>query len=242
LDENRLRIAPPKGWSVPPRSSKYVFRAQKSTGSNYPCIIVTAEQYTGKGIADVGRENVEEFAGRVAAALEKDRSAVQPIEIGDFVGVTYQKRAKEPRSLSKVIELLFLDTVVGGREYSIHLRAKDGSLEEGRPCLYAVVNGIEFLQSGTQEGPKEEPSQQVPSKDLAKPSPKEEPPADESKTAPVEKPEPAWKEKPRPDSEEQPKAAPDDVPGGSQAKPKKKPTKGEGLKLNLDKLDDVLDY
>jgi len=156
LDDDRIQIAAPKGWYVPPWSSKYIVRFQRGVREKYPCVIVTAEDYKEEGIFNVSEENVRKFAEQVAAAVKKDKSAVRPIQIGKFVGVAYRKRGKEPKSVSKVIELLYLDTVVAGRKYSIHLRTGAGSLKEGEPYLYAVVNGMEFLKAEREEKPKEE--------------------------------------------------------------------------------------
>jgi len=155
LDKGRIEIAVPEGWYVPPASSKYVVRFQPTETIKYPCVVVTAEDYQEGGISTVTRKNAREFADQVASSLKKERSAVQPFEVGGFIGVAYRKRGKEPQSVSKILELFYLDTVVAGRKYSIHLRSREGSLEMDQPFLYTVVGGIKFAGLKTSPRPEE---------------------------------------------------------------------------------------
>jgi hypothetical protein len=147
LDGGRIEAAPPKGWDVPARSSKFVVRFQQRTDLLYPTIIITAEDYA--AIPDVTRENVNEFAARLAA--DESLGTVKPIEVGPFVGVTYRKRGIEKGSLNKILEQLFLETAVAGRKYSIELRTREGSLPETEPYLMAVAGGIKFLTAAPPE-------------------------------------------------------------------------------------------
>jgi hypothetical protein len=172
LDQDRIEIAAPKGWQFAPRGD-YIARIQKSPVSKYPSIIVTAEDYQGRGIDRVSEKNVEEFADQVAAARGKDRSEVQPVEIGSFVGVAYRKRGKEAGSVSRIVDMLFLDTVVSGRKYSTHLRSEQGSLAKDQPYLYAVVAGMKFREAESQPLPKEKPEEDKQPKSKAKKDSKE---------------------------------------------------------------------
>jgi len=153
LDDERIEFAPPTGWDVPPASSNYVVRAQKSARETYPSIVVTAEDF--EGIADVSTENVKEFAGQVAAAVEKDKSAVTPMEFGKFVGVAYRKRAKVRKPVTRILDVLYLETLVAGRKYRIELRCEEGSLEKSQPYLFAVAKGIKFREKGAGQKPRE---------------------------------------------------------------------------------------
>jgi hypothetical protein len=185
LDDGRIEVAPPKGWHCPPRSHLYVFRAQKSVQERYPRLVVTAED-VGDDVADVSEANVDQFAKQTAAALNKSPSEVLPVVLGDFVGVAYRRRGREEKSVSRIVDLLYLDTVVGGRKYSIVLRTEEGMLEAGKPYLYAVAKGIRFLPSETQAPPrKAEPRdaaaaglpkvrEDVPGQDAGKPEKKPE--------------------------------------------------------------------
>lgn len=225
LDDGRLEFAAPKGWHFPPRSSKCVVRAQKSATEEYPSVVLTAEDYDGEGIDTVSMKNVETFAGKVAAAAKKDKSAVKPVEIGRCVGVVYTKRAKVRQPVTRILDLLLLETVVDGRKYRFELRSEEGSREKDQPYLYAVAEGIRFAGTGLevqaeQKQPKEESEEEV----------RKEPKKDDEAEGKTEE---GPKEEPEKEPQEKPKAKPDE-------KAKEKPKKEGGLDLDLDKLDDLL--
>ena len=70
LDQQRIEVAPPKGWHVPSKSSRWIVRFTPSEQMQYPSIIVTAEDY--QGISHVSRSNVDEFARQIAPAFTRD--------------------------------------------------------------------------------------------------------------------------------------------------------------------------
>ena len=153
LDDGRIEFAAPEGWHFPSRSDKCIARAQKSATAEYPSIVLTAEDYENESLVNVSAKNVAKFAGQVAAAVKKDKSAVKPVEIGKFVGVAYAKRAKVRRPVTRILEVLYLETVVAGRKYRFELRSEEGSLEKDEPYLHAVVNGVRFAKAGAEEEP-----------------------------------------------------------------------------------------
>jgi hypothetical protein len=173
LDQQRIDVAPPKGWYVPSRSSRWIIRFAASEQARYPSIIVRAEDYP--GILDVTKENVGAFAEEVAAAFEKDDSAakqsmtIAPIEIGRFVGVTYRRRGRAPYGVKEIIvDRLLLETVVAGRKYTLELQTRDGDLERYRGYLFAVAAGIKFLKGepgGTPPPPATDPKSPLEGKD-----------------------------------------------------------------------------
>ncbi len=230
LDDDRIEVAGPKGWDVPSRSSRYLVWFRRSAKASYPCVIITAKDHPGEDVFTVSEENAGKFADQTAAALDKDRSAVRPVRIGRFVGASYWKRGKEPKSVSKIIELLYLDTVVAGRKYSIHLRSREGDLEQDQPYLFAVADGIRFLEAESREGQTEAPRPQMPQ---AKPGEHAGPqPGAEQKAPPGAEPEAKDEAKPKraPKPEEQP-----------EAKVQAEPKKADKRKLDLKELDDLLE-
>jgi len=204
LDDGRIKVAAPTGWHVPPRSSKYVARFQASEKTSYPSIIITAEDYN--KIRAVSKKNVHTFAEQIAAGFKKQKrgATIGPIEIGSFVGVSYQRLGQAQYGFKKiVVERLLMETVVAGRKYTVELRTRTGDIEKYRPHLLAVAAGLKFLKGGadvSQEEPEVEP--------------KEEP-----AEAPEEKPE----EKPQPKPETKPEAEP------QSKKPKKKASEFEEI-------------
>jgi len=178
LDDGRIEIAPPEGWQVPGRSSKYLALFQQGAGSKYPAIILTGEDYD---FPDVGAENADELASKLAAELSLP--SVKPASLGSFVGVTYRKRSKERDSINKIVDRLFLETVVAGRKYRLELRTWEDSSGEAEPYFQAVAQGIKFLAAQADEPP------------AASDPPAAEPPKD-PQDPPEEKPEPEDAEKP----------------------------------------------
>lgn len=170
LDQSRVEIAPPAEWHIPPRSSKWIARFQQSDESQYPSIIITAEDC--QSIFTVSESNLSEFADQIAA--EQSVAEVKPVTIGRFAGVAYQKRGKEKQSIDRILERLFLETVVAGRKYCIELRTREGSLAEGQPYLFAVANGIRFLGAQPAEGKlQKEPAGELEAEAAEKPEKEE---------------------------------------------------------------------
>jgi hypothetical protein len=162
LDEGRIQVARPKGWHTPSRSSKWIVRFTPSSQFSYPSIIVTAEDY--EPVFHVTKQDVDRFAEQIAAALKQDPKTarltqpVRPVEVGPFVGISYQKRGKATYEYKKIVlERLFLETVVAGRKYGFELRTRTGTVEKFRPYLLAVAAGARFLQAETAQSPEKEP-------------------------------------------------------------------------------------
>jgi hypothetical protein len=148
LDNGRLDVAPPEGWILGSRSKGYVVRFLRGTQQQYPMILVTGKDY--QGPRDISALNVDDFAHRIKEE-ESVSGPVEPIVAGRFVGVTYRKRGKEPRSVNRILERLLVVTVVAGRKYGVELRAREGRLDEAKQSLFAVVDGIRFSEMPAEE-------------------------------------------------------------------------------------------
>jgi hypothetical protein len=226
LDDERIEVAPPEGWYIPSASLKYIVRFQLDTQTKYPSIIVTGEDY--EPIFNVSEDNVKAFAAQVKR--DQEVPAVKPIEVGQFIGVTYRKQAKEKQSINKILERLFLDTVVAGRKYTIELRTREGSLAEAQPHLFAVAHGIKFLKA---EPPGEEAGPGEPAGEVQE-GPEKEPPE-----TPKEEP----KEGPKAEPEDEPKGTPKEGPKEEPKEDSKKEPekKDDGLDTELKGLDELLE-
>ncbi len=184
LDDGRLEVAPPAGWHVPPRSSKYIARFQKSEEGSYPSIIITAEDHQ-SGFS-VSKKNVDKFVKQTAAKLKKDKKtarladSVLPVEVGSFVGVIYKRRGRAPFGFKKIIvDRLIIETVVDGRKYAVELRAREGDAARYQPHLLAVASEMKFIEPGggktLDEAPEEATQEMVEEKPEKKEQPEEEP-------------------------------------------------------------------
>ena len=163
LDDGRLKTAAPKNWFVPPRSSKWIIRFMESRRASYPTIIITSENYG--QISNVSKENVKEFAEKIAAVFEEKDVAklakpISPIEIGRRWGIIYGRRAKVKKV---IVDRLFFETVAGGRKYTFELRTLKGGVSKYKPYLLAVVGGTTFLkQADSAEMSTDTPAEEQP--------------------------------------------------------------------------------
>jgi len=184
LDGGRVTISPPSGWEISPRDSRWLIRFQEDPHESYPSIIIKAEDATGS-IRDVTRESIHDFADQVAAELRQAKSqktVIEQVQVGSFVGVDYERRGKAKSDYKTIIvERLILETVVGGRRYSIDLRTRDQDLHRYRPHALAVAGGMEFQEAGGSAGPEAGADHQpalpeAPEEPGAEPEPEKKPP------------------------------------------------------------------
>lgn len=238
MDGGRIEVAPPKDWVPAPRSNKFLARFIPDATTDYPTIIVTADD--SHGVANATAENLKKLAAEVKEA--ESAKHTKPIVIGDkFYGVLYRKQNREKGSINQIIDRLMVVTAVDGRRYTVELRARsEASQHENQKYLYAVAYGLRFAKTGgepaaatvTAETPKAE-TQPAPKTET-----KAEPPAEPKAEAanPEAKPEP----KEAPKAEEKPEAKPEPKP-----EPKKEPEKPKKKKPaksgdDLEGLDDLL--
>jgi hypothetical protein len=146
---------------------------------------VTGEDY--EPLFKVTADNVSEFARQIAADFERQGKAkalatpVRPVAVGDRYGAMYQRVGK---SGGLYLQRLMIDTVVGGRKYTVELRAVEGTLDDHRKQPLAVVAGMEFLEAGDGSATQpdaESPDAESPETDSAEDDqPEAEAPADET--------------------------------------------------------------
>jgi hypothetical protein len=180
LDGGRVTIAPPTGWGISPRDSRFLVRFQEDPHESYPTIVVKAEDESGS-MRNVTRETLHDFAKQVASELKESKSqktVIEEFEAGSFVGVNYERRGQVKRDYKTIIvERLILETIVGGRRYSIDLRTRDQDLHKYRPHAFAVAAGMKFHEEGAPAETKPEPGpSETPAEPVDEPGPDEKPP------------------------------------------------------------------
>lgn len=231
LDGGRLTVRIPAGWDMAPRSNKYLMRFVETRGETYPSIIITADDYS--GTHRVTGSNVEAFASELASQYAAQEStarlaaAIEPIQVGRFVGITTQRRSLVETEYKKItVEQLLLETVADGRKYTIELRTRDGDSQRYSPYLLATAASIQFGGEGDDLAADDEPaSLEPPSDEPAAASPAE--PMADAQPAPAAAAEPAAVE-PAP----KPAAAP------SAPKPVAKPEPKKETKSQFEIIDD----
>ncbi len=138
LDHGRIEAAPPEDWRIGSRAAGYVVRFLAAGADPYPMILISAQDAPHQ--AGVSRETAERFAARIRH--EASAPDAQPIAIGSRVGAIYRKRGKDPKGVHRIVERLFVVTVLGHRRYAIELRTGEDQIEAHQDALFAVAAGM----------------------------------------------------------------------------------------------------
>lgn len=251
LDDGRLEMAPPKDWTVSPRSVKFVVRFQSDPSAPYPSVVVTAEDCTQFRV--VTEKNIQQYLKFVAAEMEAAGrgGTVRPGRIGQMVGAVYQRRVKVKDSLGTILDRLYFDTVLGGRRYRFQLWANSDIIDLAKPAFLSILNGTKFSVveemeaeslAGDADARPSKPAQAAaggkPAGPAAEQPPK--PPAGEAKAEPAApKPPPAEAKpetKPQPGTEAQPEPKPAEPKPETprEEKPPQEPKKEEKKEKSVD--------
>jgi len=161
LDEGRIEVAPPKGWYLPPRSAKYLFRVQRTSKEALPVIALTGQDWPEFSALD--SKTTGQFIKALASEHQKDPKTYRPIQIANRTWVAYRRRAREPGRVARVLDVLALETVVGGRRYTLRLVCEASELDQWEPYLQAVAQGIRFGPEATLAAKGTSPAGTVPS-------------------------------------------------------------------------------
>ncbi len=251
LDDNRVKVAGPKGWQVGsnPGKAKLLVWFKQSAQYDYPQILVTAEDF--EQIMNVSKETVSKFAHLLASSLRKKNLDVEvvPIRVGDRYGAMYRRLGRAKRDFTEIdLESLIVETVVDGRKYAFELRTYPGHVEKYLHELYAVFLMAKFLKGGepSEQPPPETPRQEPPPEQPpAKPeTPSEKPKTQPGPSEPPAKPAPPEKttkpepppEKPQPKqpSPPEPKQPPETKPPEGKPQPKPEPPEKPKKKKPID--------
>jgi hypothetical protein len=147
LDEGRARVAPPAGWtSTSETDGSLVICKPGGTVHDLPRIVVTAEPSPWPDVSDVSEQTAAQFAARVAQSLEGTKLAapVRPVMLGPTACARYvQEQWGRP-----VVARHVLQTVVGGRLYTISQTVTRTEFREYRDAAYAVAAGMRFPALG----------------------------------------------------------------------------------------------
>lgn len=158
VDEGRLLVAGPAGWSLLPRGRSYLIGFGRGKPSELPRIVVSAEEAPPDSPPQLDAENAPAFAARRAEVLRADvqagRKQVEeyplPIQLGPTVFVRHVRRASLGGAPCVVQTL---ETVQQGRLYSVELIAAveaarseeyEASLLKWRDQGYAVAAHLRF--------------------------------------------------------------------------------------------------
>lgn len=175
VEPGKLELSGPADWGLASRSSDYLarFYLDRTRRTRLPRIWITAKTISEPAIETVTEENVIEYATEVAGQLANESNqelleAVIPMLIGNrpcarYVRQTRFKFKDGNNQRSIVAERQVLVTMVAGREITVELHVLPGEIKQFRDLAYAVLAGMNFLETSseptpTPEEPAEEPA------------------------------------------------------------------------------------
>jgi hypothetical protein len=144
VDGGRLQIPLLSSWTVPPRTSEWLFRLQRDRKTAYPQILVTVDESFEPQVEKLNKTNVGEFVPVWQKHLDKTHDAksfgepVSAVRIGKRHGVECLIHSVAGKMS---LEQLMVTMIGAGRVYTLELRAQRGTLEDYRMDFYAVVAG-----------------------------------------------------------------------------------------------------
>lgn len=189
VDEGRLEVVSPAGWTRAPRSADCLVRYVPGAQKTYPAIVVVAGDPPAD-MPEVTAENHKAFVAAVASDLSatysrdgKSTLLKKPVAItlGDRRGVTWAAPATaKVEGIKEQIERECVAMIVGGRLVTVEARAPSGKLDEaGRDAARAVAAAVRSAepaaapQEGDSSATAEPPATPVdpPPDDAAQPPP-----------------------------------------------------------------------
>jgi len=137
LDQGRLQLPTPEGWELR-RVPDYLLVCHRG---NYPRLYVSAADDA--AFTNITPANVVQYARSAAGRLGDKKLAVpvRPVQVGNFVGVSY---GWEATAKGKRLMRFFLVTTRGQRRYTIELRCLEATYDAYRDTALAVAAAARF--------------------------------------------------------------------------------------------------
>ena len=206
VDEGRVAVASPKGWSRSPRSKEYLVRYQRGAKKPYPAVTVTVDDPP-EGITAVAKDGhaafLEAMTTKLAERFTKDGKSTltrgpTAVDLGDHFGVAWAAPGRTKNgNVTESIDRLSYAVVFNGRLYTVEARGLRGKLDaEGILAAKAVARSlatpkpaapVEPVEPTEPTEPESKPAEE-PKPDAAEPAAEAAKPAAEEKPAADEKP------------------------------------------------------
>lgn len=152
VDDGKVEACSPMGWTRGPQSKSYLVKYVPSRKKTYPSIVVMAADAP-EGIADVDAGSQKDFVAAIAASLAgtfskngKSTLLQKPAasRLGPHFGATWAAPATiNVDGMKETIDRTSYAVVIGGRMYTVEVRAPKGKLDsEGRAAARAVAAAL----------------------------------------------------------------------------------------------------
>ena len=152
VDDGKVEVCSPMGWTRGPQSKSYLVKYVPSRKKTYPSIVVMAADAP-EGIAEVDAGSQKDFVAAIAASLAgtfskngKSTLLQKPAasRLGPHFGATWSAPATiNVDGMKETIDRTSYAAVIGGRMYTVEVRAPKGKLDgEGRAAARAVAAAL----------------------------------------------------------------------------------------------------
>ena len=152
VDDGKVEACSPMGWTRGPQSKSYLVKYVPSRKKTYPSIVVMAADAP-EGIVEVDAGSQKDFVAAIAASLAgtfskngKSTLLQKPAasRLGPHFGATWAAPATiNVDGMKETIDRTSYAVVIGGRMYTVEVRAPKGKLDsEGRAAARAVAAAL----------------------------------------------------------------------------------------------------
>jgi len=168
VDDGKIRVASPIGWTRSSRSKDYLVRFLPGPKKSYPSISVTVAD-SPNGFDAITDQNQQQFVDGIAVNLEGDfskngKSSVlkKPVgvKLGPHLGAAWAVPGTAKVSgLNEPIERWVYAVVIGGRMYTVEARAPKGKVDAAAKMAAKAVAGGLAVPSAEPVEPALEPAE-----------------------------------------------------------------------------------
>jgi len=168
VDDGKILVASPIGWTRSSRSKDYLVRFQPGPKKSYPSLTVTVAAAP-NDFVEITDQNQQQFADGIAAGLEGDFSKngkssllKKPVgmKLGPHLGAAWAAPGTAKVSgLNEPIERWMYAVVIGGRMYTVEARAPKGKIDAAAKMAAKAVAGGLAVPSAEPVEPALEPAE-----------------------------------------------------------------------------------
>jgi hypothetical protein len=167
VDEDRLEVCSPTGWTRGPQSKDYLVKYIPGRKKTYPSIVVMAADAP-NDIAEVDAASHKDLVAAIAASLAETYSKngkstllkkPAAVRLGPHFGVTWAAPATTTvDGMKESIDRTSYAVVFGGRMYSVEIRAPKGKLDNESRAVARAVAAALAPPPAAEEEPAAEPA------------------------------------------------------------------------------------
>jgi len=195
VDDGRIAVASPTGWTRLPRSKDCLVKYQPGPKKSYPKILVMAEAAPAE-FPEVTADNHQAFAAAIGEGVTQMLGKAKPlkkataVKLGPHFGVAWGlPGSARVDGIAEPIERWNWAVVTGGRMYTVEARAPKGKIDDaGKAAAKAVAAALAPPSAAT--ATDESPADTAAAGEAASPLDALTPPAAE-RSKPAEDPTPA---------------------------------------------------